>query len=243
MQNSQRTFGKRKYQQELPTSGPSLKTGILIVAAVAAVTASVVIFSSSNQTVQTSLPVPTTTRYLVDGIGKAWVFDRRLARHSCPSETCGIVGELYFREAANVSEVVDGWGRVTKYYDASCVGQKSEFVESGNSACSTDNGIIDGQFAEWVSLAGLTSVRPDDPAESATGLSALIGSSDDFDIYETQFVTATQKLLDQGICSDTDLEDIGGWVQSQNFKPQPVYFTYCGDRRLYLDVSTGRVFE
>ena len=64
-------------------------------------------------------------------------------------------------ETVSVNEQRNGWVRVSRRYDASCYNGESEYVDSGNDACSEDNGIVDGQFAEWVSAAYLSSERPD----------------------------------------------------------------------------------
>ena len=38
-----------------------------------------------------------------------WVGSDRLNRRTCPSNDCGAVGQLFFREAVNVLEEQDGW--------------------------------------------------------------------------------------------------------------------------------------
>lgn len=43
--------------------------------------------------------------------GKSWVTTQYLDRHSCPSDKCGIVGRLMFREAATVLERKGGWAK------------------------------------------------------------------------------------------------------------------------------------
>lgn len=82
---------------------------------------------------------------------KLWANADRVNRRTCPSTECGIVGQLFFREAAEVLEERDGWVRITRYYDGSCVGGRSEYVDSGNAACVASNGFDGSQFAEWVS--------------------------------------------------------------------------------------------
>jgi hypothetical protein len=175
-----------------------------------------------------------------------WVTSDRLARRTCPSTSCGIVGQHFFREAADVVGIQGDWARISKRYDASCVGGKSQYVDDGNAACTTDNGIVDGQFAEWVEVKYLSPIRPADPAEGATGLSKLVGGSDDFRTHEQAFVKAAQKLMDNGDCTEADFVEMGGFVKSFNDKG-PVYFIYCGGmtaaNRVYLNVSTGRTYR
>ncbi len=83
---------------------------------------------------------------------KYWVTVDRLNRRTCPATNCGVVGGLFFREGVNVLEQKDGWARISKYYNASCVDGKSEYLDEGNSECVPSNGIVEGEFAEWVSF-------------------------------------------------------------------------------------------
>lgn len=180
-------------------------------------------------------------------LNKLWVTSDRLNRHTCPKASCGIVGQLMFREAATVWEESDGWARVSQIYDASCVNGKSEYVDSGNSECVADNGIVEGQFAEWVEMANLSAERPADPAETATAHEKLVAGSDDFQHHRTAFVTAATKLISERRCKAADFEEMGGWMKSVTaHKNEPVYFTYCGGmtsaNRIYLNVETGAIF-
>lgn len=173
-----------------------------------------------------------------------WVTSDRANRRTCPSTECGVVGKLFFRESATVLETRSGWGRVSKYYNASCFGGRSQYVDSGRADCSPENGIVDGIFAEWVKLDLLSKSRPDDPGKDASGTAKLVAQSDDFQHYEHQFVTAAETLMASGQCTATDFTDGGGWVKSSN-KGQGIYFAYCGggSTRIYLDVATGRTFR
>ena len=80
-----------------------------------------------------------------------------------------------------------------------------------------------------------------------TEIEAAIAASDDFAVHKPAFLKATSSLVAQGTCSLSELQEMGGWVKSQNHKSQPVYFSYYGgmrvDKRIYVDVSTGRVFR
>jgi hypothetical protein len=139
----------------------------------------------------------------------------------------------------------DGWVRVTRYYDASCKNGRSEYVDSGNAACDSANGIVRGRFAEWVSASYLSSSRPPDPAAGATGDFALVSGSDDYGKYKDEFARAAADLIKSGQCSRADFQESGGWLKSMQHRNRPIYFTYCGgmtlQNRLYLDASTGRV--
>jgi hypothetical protein len=87
-----------------------------------------------------------------------------------------------FREEAIIYEERSGWARVSKYYDASCQDGLSQYVDSGNAACTASNGIVNGLFAEWVSVKHLSKTRPADPSVGATGSYALVSGSDDWKI-------------------------------------------------------------
>ncbi|UWQ94019.1 SH3 domain-containing protein [Rhodobacteraceae bacterium M385] len=179
--------------------------------------------------------------------GRYWVISDRLNRRTCASQNCGVVGQLFFREGVVVLEQNEGWARITQPYDAACVGGQSSYVDSGNGACEIANGITDGAFAEWVSLAYLSQTRPDDPAQDATGVEELIAGSDDFARHRAVFSAAAQSLIGQGRCTAQDFRDMGGWVASSSHRDQPIYFTYCGGatvaNRLYLNAQTGDVFQ
>lgn len=114
--------------------------------------------------------------------GKFWVTSERLNRRTCPSDSCGVVGQFFFREGTTILERRDGWARVTEPYDASCANGRSEYVDTGNAACDPANGINDGKFAEWVSVRYLSDTRPPDPAAGASGTEELVAGSDDFAI-------------------------------------------------------------
>ena len=176
-----------------------------------------------------------------------WVTSERLNRRTCPSESCGIVGQFFFREGIMILERRDGWVRVTKPYSAWCVDGRSEYVDSGNANCDSANGIMDGQFAEWVSAEYLSDARPPDPTVDASGIEELVIESDDFARYRTAFAEAAQSLILQRRCTEQDFREMGGWVKSSSHRNQPIYFTYCGGatvaNRLYLNADTGEVFR
>ena len=172
---------------------------------------------------------------------KYWVTVDRLNRRTCPSAACGIVGQLFFREAATVYEQRGGWARISNDYAASCVNGRSEYVDTGNNRCTPDNGIVDGRFAEWVSAEFLSQEQPPDPAAGATGIEALVAQSDDYRIYKAAFEKAAQSLISSGQCSEADFREIGGWLKSSDHRDQPIYVMYCGGGWTYLDAATGEI--
>ena len=178
--------------------------------------------------------------------GRVWVTSERLQRHSCPSERCGIVGQLFFRESATVLERRGGWARISERYDAACSSGRSEYVDKGNAECVAANGIVDGKFAEWVKAEHLSAARPPDPAATAAADEKLVAGSDDFARYRRAFVIAARTLIEDGRCTAGDFEENGGWMKSSNHRDEPIYFMYCGGftvaNRIYLDASSGRIF-
>ncbi len=176
-----------------------------------------------------------------------WVTADRLNRRTCPSTDCGIVGALVFREGTHVYEWEGAWARVSRYYNASCNKGSSEYVDSGNKTCTFENGIVDGQFAEWVSDRFLAEVRPPDPAALARGREHIIAQSDDFPKYRSEFLAAADSLIEARQCREHDFIENGGWIRSPKYRAQPIYFMFCGGstiaNRIYLDVRTGRVFR
>jgi len=150
-----------------------------------------------------------------------------------------------FREAADVIETKDGWGRITKVYSASCTKGKSDYVDTGNSDCNSENGIEGGEFAEWVQLDKLSPTRPEDPAKTATDAERVVAQSDDFSKHRSAFVKAANELITNGRCTSADFEEQGGWTKSMNEREAPVYFMYCGgmtiSNKIYLNAGTGKI--
>ncbi len=174
-----------------------------------------------------------------------WVTANELNRRTCPSEECGIVGKLLFREKVQVHEEKDGWVRISKFYDGACNNGRSSFVEEGNDTCSPDNGITEGKLAEWVAKDHLSSTRPSDPGLGASGAEKLVAKSDDFQAHRKIFAGAALKLISAGTCTEKDFLDMGGWVKSTKKTSPPTYFTYCRDGRdrIYLNAETGRTYK
>lgn len=98
---------------------------------------------------------------------RKWVAVENLRRYTCPSEECGVVGRFFFRETVRVFEAANGWSRVSTYKTAGCYDGTSLYVETGPSGCSAENGIADGEFAEWVKTKFLASEPPVEPMKRA----------------------------------------------------------------------------
>ncbi len=152
--------------------------------------------------------------------------DVRLA----PNNASKVTNTLYKRQKVDVFEVKDGWGRISKYYDGSSEG-------------------LGGAVARWVLMedlvgAPINNLPPIDQNTSELELS--IRASDNFSTYQDAFIRASRRLLDDGRCVLDDFKEMGGWVRSSNYKPEPVFFTYCGgvrkNKRIYLNAKTGLLF-
>lgn len=185
---------------------------------------------------------------LVSGSAQAeeqfWVKVEAVERKTCPSVKCGTVGKLSFRESAKVLETRNGWGRVTRFYDASCSGGKSQYVDSGRAVCDKSNGIVGGKFAEWVKMDGLSKERPAQAKAGNSAVEQALKDSDRYDEHKDRFIAAAEELMASGQCKLQDFIDQGGWVRStQKSRGVGIYFTYCdqGTKRVYLDVNTGKV--
>lgn len=175
-----------------------------------------------------------------------WVTVDRLDRRTCPESVCGVVGQLFFREKVTVLERDSGWVRISKYYDASCVNGKSEYVDSGNSLCIASNGIKNGELSEWIQDKYISEIRPADPGKDATGIAKSVSASNDYRIHKEAFNIAAETLINSGKCTFDELKSQGGFYKSTNYKSEPIYFTYCGgynkSNKIYLNASTGDIF-
>jgi len=93
------------------------------------------------------------------------------------------------------------------------------------------------------SILSFSSVYAGDDSQIATALKL----SDDFSTYQDIFISISDKLIKTGKCSLSEFAEMGGWVRSQNHKPKPIYFTYCGgmhrNNRIYINVVTGETFK
>jgi len=169
-----------------------------------------------------------------------------LNKRTCPSTSCGIVGQVMRGNKLTVLEKENGFARVTDYYDP-CTNGFHDFVKAGDNRCIPANGMKNGKFAEWVSLNHLSS-EPSLKVSPANGKDySLVKGSDDFDKHRDIFLKTTLKLIADGKCSRADFKKYQWWKSTTTYKNRPVYFTYCGaahvDNRIYLNVSNGKVFK
>jgi hypothetical protein len=90
----------------------------------------------------------------------------------------------------------------------------------------------------------LSPKRPEDPSEGATGDHSLVSGSDDYRLYKDQFPKAARQLINDGICTEGNFKETGGWMASTN-RRKGMYFTYCGgmtlSNKVYLDANSATV--
>lgn len=96
---------------------------------------------------------------------RKWVAVEDLERHTCPSDDCGVVGRFFFRESVPVFETQADWSRVSMNKTAACFDGVSLYVETGPDQCSEQNGIREGEFAEWVRTEYLADLEPAQPKQ------------------------------------------------------------------------------
>jgi hypothetical protein len=166
-----------------------------------------------------------------------------------PSTSAKARGKLHRGQVIEVLEVVDGWARISRYYNGASEG-------------------LSGTVAHWVFATHLSALPPaegladrkDPPVEVQPAMPPpgeeivvsapifdAIKSSDDLPKYQATFAWVSAKLVDSGTCEISDFRDIGGWWRSADHKPRPVYYTYCGggsnSDRIYVDTTTGETFR
>ncbi|MDG3085415.1 hypothetical protein P7F88_04575 [Vibrio hannami] len=169
-------------------------------------------------------PIPVTEEAVIQN-SDYYVISERLNVRSYPDESSLIRSVLRKGTKIKALEVAGEWIRISDYM----------VHDSGN------------DVADWINLEFLSETPPVITAEEKRKtMVKLIKKSDDYADHEDQFVIATQKLIDDGVCTFEDFEVLGGWLASVANKPDPVYFVYCGgiDRedKVYLNVETGKIF-
>ncbi len=181
------------------------------------------------------------SKYLSDKneLDKYWVVDRKVERRVCPSKECGSVGRQFYGEVVNVYEIKNGWARISKRYKALCDNGINLYVEKGNNECTERNGVKAGLMAEWVPVASISTSKPQDFSLSAKGNEILVIGSDDFDLYREVFSSVAVELIENKTCSR---KEIGPWIKSTNYRDEPIYFMWCGNKKIYLNAETKKIF-
>lgn len=169
-----------------------------------------------------------------------------MERYICFLSKCGVVGKLFFREGVDFLEKKGEWVCIIELYLVLCVGGESEYIKEGNKFCIRKNGIVNGKFLEWVKFSDFSSERLLDFVENVSGDDILIKGFDDYCIYKKEFFLVVRKLINEGVCMESDFKEIGGWMVLSN-KGKNIYFIYCGGmmllNRIYLDVKSGKIFR
>lgn len=176
-------------------------------------------------------------------VKERWSTAERLTIRTCPSTQCAVTGWITDGSKVTVYEEKSGWSRIDEPHSAMCINGMSGMVDSGNAACTPANGIVDGQFARWVSSDYLANAKPEAP-RTAQGCGDLgLDNSDNYRRYSNQFCTAALKMINDGSCKSSDFRE---WAWSSSpAKGQDYYFTYCGGiqprNRWYLNIRTGAI--
>jgi hypothetical protein len=119
---------------------------------------------TSLEPVQGSVPTPVVVEADRQDVATStmWVVAERLSIRTCAADSCGIMSGLISGSRVSVYEVVNGWARISGYSTASCENGVSFMIDDGNGDCSEQNGIIDGNVAQWVSMQFLSKKKPED---------------------------------------------------------------------------------
>jgi len=154
--------------------------------------------------------------------GTYYVTSNRLNERLEPSKNGKITNTLDKGQKVKVYDVVNGWARITEWYD----------------------GIVEGQnkaVARWVFAMYLSKNKPvKKNVNYNSPIANAIKNSDDFSRYKSVFIKASEELVKSGRCSIRELSG-DGWMRSQNQKPAPVYFVWCNGYkdRVYLNTRTA----
>lgn len=170
--------------------------------------------------------------------GEHYVTTQQLAVHMLRSEESQTTSTLYKRDKVDVHEVVDGWARISEYFDTTA---KRD----------------DRKLAQWVNAGNLSTNFP--PVDFNSPTAQAIKSSDYFSDHGVAFVSASERLLYSGQCTledfkktggwwrATNIRQTGGWLRSTDHLRNPLYFTYCGGEHpsnaIYLNPETSETFR
>ena len=142
-----------------------------------------------------------------------------------PSTTASTTNTFVRKQRVKVYEIKGKWARVSKYYNGTFEGKI-------------------GRVARWVSAKYLSSSKPVDSFTNDTPLEKYISGSDNYSLYRDNFIKLSKKLIDQGRCTLDDYKEMHGWGRSVNYKPKPIYFTYCGGfskgNKIYINAKNGK---
>ena len=91
--------------------------------------------------------------------------------------------------------------------------------------------------------ASLRQVNQSPP--NLNGIVDAMAPSDDFELYQEQFIAAAETLVIDGRCSLAKMLKTGGWERSQNHGPGIYFINWTGHvgTRWYVDVRSGRLFQ
>ncbi|MBD1556791.1 SH3 domain-containing protein [Vibrio sp. S9_S30] len=158
-------------------------------------------------------------------LGEYYVSSSSLNVRREPDTDALISRVLDIGDKVNVLESNQGWARIAEY-----------------------NEYGDGEFAQWISEQFLSSTVPENLNEVRSGRTEIaIKGSDNFLIHRELFLSVSQDLINDGVCTNGDFQEVGGWLKSVVYHPRDVYYTYCGgierEHKLYLDAENGELLN
>lgn len=164
-----------------------------------------------------------------EGPGKYFVTADSVEERLGPSTDARATNTIYKGQAVEVLEVRDGWARVSKFYDGAVEGQS-------------------GQVARWILAEYLGKEKPAAVIVAVDNkLEQALKDSDDFVKFRAGFVKGSQELINSRRCILSDFTKMGGWLRSTEYKPKPIYFTYCGGmtlaNKVYINAETGEILK
>jgi hypothetical protein len=141
-----------------------------------------------------------------------------------PTFESQVVGKTELREVVKVYEERNRWSRVQSWVNET----------TGKS--------------QWIYNEHLSLENPGDTVqERYRDIKQLIVRTDDFEQHEARFIELTDQVLQSQQCSQSDLEQLQGWIRSFNYPDEPIYYSYCGgldvEDKLYINLDNGDIFR
>ena len=155
----------------------------------------------------------------------AFVTDEVVAQHLAPSEGAEVVNRLYRGERVEFFEQMDGWARVSWYYDHHFDGK---------------------EVARWLKTASLSADKPPPPTHGLpdTRLGKALAHSDDVGRYWKRFLRGANIAIERGLADEDAFVEWGGWIRSPT--SEGYYFVHTEDHvlgRIYLHGPSGRMAQ
>lgn len=154
----------------------------------------------------------------------AFVRDEVAGEHLAPSEEAEEVNRLYRGQEVEVFEEIEGWSRVTRYYD---------------------HHLDRNRVARWLKTSSLGLDKPAPPNHGLpnTRLGKALAKSDDVGRYWKRFMRAARVAMERGLVEEDDFVESRGWIRSSR---DGYYFVHTESHirgRIYLYAPSGRMAQ